>query len=1031
MIKYFIKKQKITLIFFIMCLMLGVYNFVQLPKQEMPDITPLTANVTTVYPGASPEKVEQTVTKILEQSIRGIQEIKSVSSTSSKGMSSINVEVFDNVEPTPVWEELRRKVQDVQAELPDDVIQSVVNDSMTSSFVGSYAIISNNNMDELYGLHSMMSTWQDQLKTVTGVAKVNIQGIPEQEIQINLNTQKLQQYGLSWETVMQAIQNENDRIPTGSLDYNERSYQITVPASTEPTVLNNIQVTSTQEGYPVYLKDIGSAELKFKKADYLTYVDNKPALSISISGAAGADIPSVTKAVDSKIHELAQSLPKDVEFRLLFAQNDRVSELFLNLTKEMLIAIAAVIVICMLGLNMLTSAFVALAIPVSIAVGFIILPKMGITLNQISIIGLIIVLGILVDDAVVVNDNIERRLTELSESPSEAAVNGTKEVSLSILTATLATVAAFAPLLFLPGEIGDFIQPIPTVISLTMLASMVMSLTIIPIFRQWYDKRRRKDRSRPLKPPGLLGKQIQQINNVYSHKWMPRVLQKPLFTALTGLVISTLAYGLIAFVPIQLFPESDQPDATISVTMPEGTSLQETDRVIREITAWVVQQPESEHVASASGGAAPQMYSDIAGGSGDQGPLNGQIAIAGKEGVFQGEETVNKWSAFLKTTYPGAKIKIRIPELGIPVGSAVSVRIKGDDLAELQNVATQVKTLVAGTEGTANISDDMGMQSYNLTFKINEQALNKYQVSYANLTRTLLLMGDGIKVSTFDTGNELIDIKLYMDQHSGDPNALFQQLSVTNSKGQQIPLSHLTDMNSGFSIQQIHRHNLERAITVTADGEGRTASELTEEIRSKLENTSLTPGYTWELGGETTAQSDIFANLGSLAVVVVFLIVILITMQFYSLTAPIIIMATVYLAAAGGIIGSFITGMPIGFMSIMGIISLAGIVVRNGIVLIEFIEEARREGADLKEAILMATMARFRPIILTSLTAIVGMVPIATIGEILFKPLATTIIFGLMFSTILTLFVVPSLYMVVAQWKLRRQQKNRDNSNLS
>jgi multidrug efflux pump subunit AcrB len=1029
MIKYIVKKQKITLIFFAMCIVLGLYNFTSLPKQEQPDVIPMAASVTTVYPGASPEKIEQTVTKILEQKIKEVQGVKTISSTSSKGLSNISIEALNDADPTKVWTDLRTKVQDAQSELPADAKQPIINDSMTSSFIGSYAITSDK-VENLYSLNELMNKWKDQLKTVSGISQVNIQGIPDQEIRISLNTQKMQQYNISWEQVVQAIKDENDRVPTGSLDFNQRTYQMTVNASTDPSILNNVQISSNEDGFPISLKDVGTASLVFKKAASYTYVNTKPAISISLSGDTGTDVPAVSKAATAKINELASSLPKDVHFEMLFAQNDRVSEIFGNLTKEMIIAIISVIVICTLGLNLLTSAFVAVAIPVSIAIGFIFLPMTGTTLNQISVIGLIIVLGILVDDAVVVNDNIERRRSEFGEDATQAAIKGTKEVSLSIITATLATVAAFAPLLFLPGNIGDFIKAIPTVISLTMLASMIMSLTIIPIFRQWYDSRRKgKERSKTIKPPGLLGSQIQSLSNVYSKSWMPRILRRPLFTALIGLMIGTAAYGLLAVVPIQLFPESDQADATISVTMPEGTSLQATNQVIDELGSWIKKQPETERLSATAGGGAPQMYSDVAGGHGSGGAVNGQLAVVGKEGLFDRNKTVDNWTHTLQAKYPSALISIRVPQLGIPVGSAVSIRIKGEDIGKLQNMTSKVKEIVAGTTGAVDVTDNIGMQSYNLNFQVNQQALDKYRVSYSNLTRTLLLMGDGVKVTDFDTGKELLDINIYMDKPNNDPEVLFQQLSVTNAAKEQIPLSQLVTMKPDFSIQQIHRYDLERTVTISANANGRTATELTQDIRSKLTNTHFDPGYTWEMGGETSAQSDIFNDLGKLAVIVVFLILLLITMQFYSVSTPLIIMTTVYLAAAGGILGSFISGMPIGFMSIMGIISLAGIVVRNGIVLIEFIEDARREGADLTDAILMACSARFRPILLTSLTAIVGMIPIATIGEILFKPLATTIIFGLIFSTILTLFVVPTLYMVVANLKLKRKHKKEMRTN--
>ncbi|MCI3922160.1 efflux RND transporter permease subunit [Paenibacillus sp. TRM 82003] len=1030
MIAYVIKKRKITLLFLLMALVVGFFNFMQLPRQEMPDVVIKQALVTTIYPGARPEKVEQTVTKIIEQKIKEIQGIKTITSSSHNGYSSILIQTDDDADAATKWDEVRKKVQDAQADLPEGAEAPIVNDELTKAFIEQFAITADR-VEDLYVLSDVMLTWKDQLRTVPGVAGVDIKGLPEREVRVEVDAQKLQQFGVPWEQVLDALQKYNDRVPTGNLAYDGREYQLTVPETQNAEALNQVVVMVTQTGTPIYLSDIGHAAFTYKDTQYYAYYNGKPAVTISLNGETGSDVPTMNQLVNEKMKELEPSLPGDLALESLFAQKDKVNELFADLSKELLIAIAAVILICTLGLNLLTSGTVALAIPFSIGLGFIFLPALGITLNQISIVGLIIVLGLLVDDAVVVNDNIERRMSALGESPFVAAVNGTKEVSISILTATLATIAAFAPLLFLQGDIGAFIKPIPTVVSLTMLASMVISLTIIPIFRAWYDGKRQKSGEVMQKPSGFLGKQIEALTNVYSGRWMSNILKRPLLTGLAGLLIGTAAYSLVLFTPIELFPDSERPEATINVQMPIGTAIEETDRVVREIADWVLQQPEVEQVAYAAGGGAPTLFSDIASGAPPSNPTTAQLQILGVKDKFDREATVEAWQAYLETVYPGANVSIRVPQLGIPVGSAVSIRLTGEELDELQTLAEEVKSMVAGVDGTVNVKDDIGLEQYNLTFQPNQGAMDQYKVSYNDLTRTLLLVGQGLTATQFDTGRELVDMNLYLRKDGAEPNLLYQQVQVTNAQGRQIPLSQLTTMRPDFSIPQINRYNLERTITVTADVSGRTATEVMADVQKKLTAMTIPDGYDWSIGGETSEQADIFSSLGKLAVVVAFLILLLMTMQFYSLSLPLLIMTTVYLAAAGGIIGIFLTGMPVGFMSIMGVISLAGVVVRNGIVLIEFIEEARREGIELKEAIIQAASARFRPIILTSLTAIIGMIPIATIGDILFRPLAMTIIFGMFFSTILTLFVVPSLYMVLANLKLKRQQKQNRNTSIA
>ncbi|ANF95942.1 efflux RND transporter permease subunit [Paenibacillus bovis] len=1025
MINYFVRKRKITLLFFVMLILFGVTQLSQMPKQLMPDIVVKTALVTTTYAGATPELMEQTVTEVLEQKIKEVTNLKTISSTSGNGISTITVQAEDDANAKDTWNELRRKVEDAQAELPTDADTPVVNDNLTSTFVQSFAIYGKTKED-IYGLSDLMNTWRDQLRSVPGITSVEIQGIPDQQVRIDLDMAKLQQYNISWETIRQAIQSENNRVPTGNLTYENRSYQLTVDKATDYNTLKDIVVFQTEAGIPVYLKDVADVQLLKETESYLSYYNGVPSISLDISSQTGSDVPTMNERLTEKMDSLKKTLPANVKIVSLFAQNDEVERIFGGLIKEMLIAIAAVILICTLGMNLLTAGFVALAIPVSIALGLIFLPGLGITLNQITIVGLIIVLGILVDDAVVVNDNIERRLSTLGENPTDASIKGTKEVAISIITATLATISAFLPLMVLQGDMGAFIRPIPTVISLCMLASMIMSLTIIPIFRQWYEERQIERGKRHIdKPAGLLGRQIQAVSNGYAHRLMPKVLKRPLLIGLIGLVVSTFAYGLAAFTPVELFPTSEDPQITINVNLPSGTSLQETDRVVQSMAAWIKKQPEVENMAYASGGAAPQLFTNLSGLGGSSANA-GQILVTGKHGMNI-SQTTDQWADALKKDYPGIQTSVSGTDLGVSVGKPVSIRILGDDLEEIRSLTDQIKQIIGDTPGTYGITDTMGIDNYALDFVVNKQAMDRYKVTYSNLTQTLLMMGSGMSVGDFDNGEDLVDMKVYMKgSTSSSPSALLQQVNVTNSAGAQIPLSQIVSMKPTFSIQQIDRYDLQRVNTIEADVNGRTATEVMQEIQPKLQQMNFPEGYTWEIGGETSNQADTFGDLGKLFVVAVFLIFILIVIQFYSLSIPLIIMTTVYLAAAGGILGLFLTRTPIGFMSVMGIIALAGIVVRNGIVLIEFIEDARHEGMELKEAIIQAASARFRPILLTSLTAIVGMIPIATVGELLFRPLGVVIIFGLIFSTILTLFVVPSLYMVVARSKDKRQARKME-----
>lgn len=1025
MIEYLIKKRKITLLFFVAFAIFGTFSVLQLPKQEIPDLVISQAVVTTAYPGATPETVEQTVTKKVEQKIKEIQGVDTITSTSMEGASVITVMLENDVDPKEKWAELRTKVQDAEAELPADATQPFVNDNLIKTFISAYAITSDS-PEKLKELSVLMESWKDQLRAVPGISDVTIQGIPEQEIRVNLDTQKMQQYNISWPQVTQAIQAENERMPIGEIDYKERNYQLRIADTRSIEGISKVIVSRTTDGFPIYLDQIATVNSTHDEAAYYAYVNGKPSITLNISGETGSDVPTVDAAVVEAMEKLEETLSKEYKLDLLYAQNDTINSMFTNLSHELIIAMIAVVLVCMMGLNLVTSSIVALAIPLSLALGLLFLPLFGVTLNQMTVIGVIIVLSLLVDDAIVVNDNIQRRLTDLKESPLDAAVKGTKEVIISIITATLATISAFLPLMFLSGDMGKFIKPIPLVIILSLLASMLISLTIIPIFRDWHETKNIHKRKNSDKPPGLLGKQIKAVNNFYSGKIMKKVIKHPLKVGLAGLLIGTAAYGLIPFVQVELFPKAEDPQFTVDVALPTGSSLQETNRIVKEIAVWSAKQPGVKEVTSASGGGAPQLFASMGAGSSQE---TGQINIQGEDGKFDIDQTIVDWNEQFKVMYPGISVITSSMSAGISTGSPISIRLTGAETDQLRNISEQIKDIIAQTNGTYDITDSLGTERYSLEFQVNKDAMDQNMVSYTDLTTTLRLLTQGLNVSEFDTGNDLIDIKLRVENTEEDPTALFQRLSVTNSKGQQIPLAQLAEMRPTFSVQQITHYNLVRSVTVEADVRvGTTATEAMAEITPKLEKMNLPEGYSWDIGGETEQQAETFTDLAILFLVCITIIIILITIQFYSLSIPLIIMATVYLAAAGAVVGMFITGTALGFMSVIGITALAGIVVRNGIVLIEFMEDARHEGMSLEEAVLKATEARFRPILLTAAAAVFGLLPVALIGDILFRPMAITIISGVIFSTVLTLLVVPSLYMVLAnmQDKEKRTQKKLD-----
>lgn len=1021
MIEFLLRKRKITLLFFIMIIIVGLINVIQLPRQEQPDVVINIASITTTFPGATPEKMEQTVTKKIEQKIKEIQGIKTITSTSGTGYSSIVIWLNDDAKPKEKWEELRKKVQDAEADLPEGANKPVINDDLIRSAFYTVNITAQSS-EQLYDMRETLHSWRDQLRTVPAVADISIIGLPEQEIRVDLDTQKLQHYGITWTRVLAAIKSENEKVPIGHLDIGGHTYQLILPDNYRWEDLNKVIISRTPEGFPVYLGDVGKAYLTTKDEEVYIYHNGKPAVVMGISVEKGTDVPSLQHRVEKMMATFKKSLPAGVEVIPIYSQSEMFNDMLRELIREMIIAVFAVLLVCTLGLNFITALMVAIAIPVSMAVGLVLLPFLGITLNMMTIFALIIVLGILVDDAVVVNDNIERRLKVLKESPFEAAVNGPREVSASILTATLATIFSFGPLMFLSGVSGEFVRPIPVLVSLTMLASMMMALTIIPIFRHWHETRRVRSATGNDKPEGLLGVQIERLTHWYAGYLMPLMLKRPLRTGMIGVLIGTLAYGLIPLTPVELFPAADREEVPIDIRLPKGSDLEQTHTVVREIQTWLMEQQGVKDVSVSAGARVPLWFGQ---GTGLEGVSTENAQIVARVDLDQvnTSELVDTWHEELSGRYPGVNIYPWELKTGPPVGAPIEINLYGNDIPELRALAQQVKERISKVPGAYDIVDNFGLDNKTLEFQVNRAMMEQKMVTYADLSRTLRLTSQGVTVSQFDDGKDLIDINLYAQKQDQDPMAVFQSLTVPNLAGQQIPLTEIATVKPSFGIQTIPHRNLSRVVTITGDARGRTATEVMGDVLISLQEMQFPDGYYWEVGGEMTEQADIFIDMGKLAIIVFFLILIQIAIQFYSLTLPLLVMSTVYLAAAGGLIGLFITQTPLGFMTMMGVIALSGIVVRNGIVLIDFIEKARAEGVELKQAVVQAGEARFRPILLTSMTAVAGLTPLALSGNPLFTPLAVTIISGLIFSTMLTLIIVPSLYTALAQFKLRRQSK--------
>jgi len=1019
--------KKITLVFFVAASLWGLMSFYTIPRQQDPDITLLVARVVTVYPGANPEKVEKLVTKPLEEGFEAIKGVKEITSTSSESLSVIMIEVYPGTDTKKAWDDVRYKIDQVRQNLPGEALEPQLNTELIRTCM-MVLHLEAPGLDYLE-LEAVSRKVKDELKGLPGVAEIQREGLPDREVQVVLDLERMARYNLTWSRVSEAIKARNVTIPGGKLK--DQPYGIAIQTTGEyldPQIIGGTILRVTNEGNPVYLRDIATVSLATANPDELIRSNGTPAVSLVLFPKENIDRVKVASDIQTYIDlNLAPTLPAGVTPRVVFNQAVSTSEQFNHLYKELFIGMGIVFLVCLMALPPVGAILVAVAIPLSVLLGMGPLGMMGLKLHQISMAALVIVLGILVDDSIVTNDNVQRHL-ELGEDPMKAATLGIREVAYSITNATVATIAAFAPLFLLEGEIGEFIFSLPEVVTVTLLASLVVSLFLTPIIRFQLA-------SRPAKPArgavaaffqrdgGLAEGSYRRLLAFY-RRTIDQSLSHPGRTIALAVVFMVVSLSLFPFIGQTFFPSADRSEFLIDITTPTTSTLEETLSQVMGVEAILAEQPEVEVIASYVGKSFPQFYYNetrYVSGSNKAGIY---INTRAGRGMRKPAQLVEILRERLREEIPGANILVRKMEQGIPVGAPVAIRIKGENLETLRGLAADISARLREISGAINVDDSMGSDIFQYKILVDEERANRLGVTNLAVASTVRLMTDGMTVSTYQLPDEQIKVVLKAAKNNPVPLEQLKNLPVPSSvNGAGIPLSQLAEVTPAWVVSQINRNQLTRTVTVSSYTQGRLPSEVVKDLQKNLQSYQLPQGYRIEYGGEQEEGDKSFADLGRLSLMVMVLIYLLLATQFNSLLKPLIIMVTVFLGICGALIGLFVTGNPIGFMAALGFFSLAGVVVRNGIVLIEFVELAVKEGKPLREALAQAGQSRLRPILLTMLSAVGGLTPMALAGGALWQPMAIAIISGLIISTALTLYIVPTLYLLLDNFHTWRQDR--------
>ncbi|WLR43106.1 efflux RND transporter permease subunit [Bacillus carboniphilus] len=1016
MFERFLKRGKLIILLYFAITLAGGYLFFQLPKRELPEFTPNIMAISTVYPGADAQRVETEVTNILEKRFSDMQGIEEYSSTSSTEFSNIIIEVEDQVNFDDFTTVLQQEINQVKDSLPEETLEPTINNQFGNVPVASY-LFTANSFSDLKGSQDKIKDLASSVEEIDGVANVVIKGFENEQAAFDLNQESLAKYGLNVGTIINSIQKEYNTTPLGE----KGSTRLTLDHYTDISDIENIRLYSPTTQNTIQLSNVGTFRLEEETLKDIVSYEGKPAYSITINIKPGLDIPTIYNEVNNLI-KTEVNLPSNIEMISYYSQKADVDSIFSSLIKEASVAVLAVIIITTLGLTIGGAFIVSLAIPISITLGLLPLPFLNIDLNQISVIGLIVALGILVDDAIVVNDNILRQYKMTGQKNLlQATKTGVQEVWGSIVTSTLAVVFAFLPLTFLSGSNGSFIRSLPTVLILTIVASMIISLTLVPVYQYQINKRKKKISK---KEPGLLGKPLKKLADFYADVLLKKVTKKPIMFGISGLILSTAIFGLSAFVPFEFFPAANKQEVVISVTTPTDTTLEETFALLTDLENDLKNKQGIEETSIFAGSGVPNLFSSSITNPGDN---TGQLVIRVDNESLTATQFIEENTSPIREKYQQAEIFLDTIVQGPPVGAPVTVDIEGDDFGKLIEVRDQLKEDI-GEIDNGLIIDNVKEPTDTYLYTYDRDKLAESSSSAKAISDQIRLATEGIPLGSFQTKTNQIDLVLKQDTNihkkEVDLNALTIPVQKANGDFNSISLDQFVTKETIQSYETIPHKNGEKTITIKAyPGDSESFEEDVEKLINNTrgnmdENVQLT------IGGENESQTQFFVEITLLFAIVMILIFITIAFQFNSLSIPFLVLGSVYLAIAGAVAGLFVTQTPFSFMATMGIVSLAGIVVRNAVVLFEFIEQRLKAGLGINEAVIEAGRARIRPILLTAFTALAALMPVALSNDPLFKPLAISIVSGVFFSTILTLIIVPAFYIVVA--KMRKVENLTD-----
>jgi len=1018
-----------TLMMMFIVVLLGIVAFTRLPLDLFPKMEIPVAIVMVEYKNASPEEIENLVTKPLEQQIATVEKLKTVSSITSDGMAIIIAQFQDNTDMNFATLDMREKVSLIGNYLPEKASEPMIlaiNPNMAP--IMQIYVSGDLPLEELYSI--VDKELLSPIERSEGVASASVFGGVESEISVKLSQEKLVAYGLSLSQISQMLAAENINLPSGDVDKGSKKMVVRTMGQFESIDdVRNLPILLAT-GEVIRLQDVAAVDKTVKERSSIGRVNNAPAIGISITKQSTANTVNVSDNVNAALKQLRADYP-DLAFTVAFDQAKYVKNSIYNVAESALMGcLLSVLVIFLFLRNLASTLIIAISIPTSIIATFMLMYFGGLTMNILSLGGLAVAVGMLVDDSIVVLENIYR-LREDGYTAEDAAIEGTSQVTMPVFAATMTKIAVFLPMVFVTGITATLFREFSLTIGFALACSLVVSLSVVPMLSSKLMNTKKvghpivmgKFKYKFTLLP-LITKGITRLTEDYvvGIRYALKHRKQVMIAAFALLVVSA---SLIAVVGGELFPTSDEGSYTVTVETPYGTSLEEIDAIMTQIESYVFDNtPELVSCAVSVGNTNTLSISQ-----GNQSTVT--VNLTEKNQRNRSTKQIANAARKSLSKIVGAKISIseaNMTSMMTGSSSPIQIVLKGDDLATLRTIADDYVGMIRKIEGTADVKTDITEGNPEVRVVIDRSRASYYGITAYQLANTLQSALSGSKATTLKTQGSEYDVTLSLNDNYKQSIENMKQITLPNPRGVLVTLGDISSFSFDNSPSQINRQDQVRTITISSSLSGRDLQSVSRDVEKALNRYSLPAGYSYSTGGQQKEMVDAFQSLGYALLLSIVLVYMILASQFESLLQPLIIMMAIPFALTGAFIALFITGTPLSMVGFLGIIMLGGIVVNNSILLIDFINKNRSQSENRTEAIVNAGRYRIRPIIMTMLTTSLALLPLALgigAGGELEAGMGITVIGGLLFSTLITLIIIPVIYSLADDLHLRRIERKR------